>query len=37
MVLSFSEEVLYDINDKLIQLPRIFIVNGGLPEFPQYR
>ncbi|XP_061198017.1 putative N-acetylated-alpha-linked acidic dipeptidase isoform X1 [Saccostrea echinata] len=31
------EEVIYDINDKLIQLPRIFIVNRGLPEFPQYR
>ncbi|XP_022343266.2 putative N-acetylated-alpha-linked acidic dipeptidase [Crassostrea virginica] len=34
---KINEEVLYDINDKLIQLPRIFIVNGGLPEFPQYR
>lgn len=32
-----SEEVLYEINDKLIQLPRIFIVSAGLPNFTQYR
>lgn len=32
-----NEEVLYEINDKLIQLPRIFIVSAGLPNFTQYR
>lgn len=34
---KLNEEVLYEINDKLIQLPRIFIISAGLPNFTQYR